>query len=59
MAELILCRQIYLAVAMALVRNLRLVFLSWPVGWAFSAAFAGVYYYVVIRRKHPASPAGG
>lgn len=53
-AGLIVCRQIYLATATALVRDVRLVFLSWPVGWAFSAAFAGVYYYLAIRRKNPA-----
>ena len=53
-AGLILCRQTYLAIAMALDHNIRLVFLSWPVGWAFSAVFAGVYYYFTIRRKNPA-----
>lgn len=54
-AGLIVCRQIYLAIATALVRDVRLVFLSWPVGWAFSAALAGIYYYLVIRRRHPGS----
>lgn len=53
-AGLIVCRQIYLGLAMAIRREVRLVFLSWPVGWAFSAAFAGIYYYFAIRRKNPA-----
>ena len=53
-AGLIVCRQIYLAAAMAIRHEVRLVFLSWPVGWAFSAAFAGVYYYFAIRRRNPA-----
>lgn len=57
-AGLIVCRQIYLAIATALVRDVRLVFLSWPVGWAFSAALAGVYYYFVIRRRNPAEQRG-
>lgn len=53
-AGLIVIRQTYLAVAMSLRHDIRLVFLSWPVGWAFSALFAGVYYYFAIRRKNPA-----
>lgn len=51
---LILCRQLYLAVALSVRRDIRLVFLSWPVGWAASALFALVYYLLAIRRKNPA-----
>ena len=51
---LILCRQLYLAAALSVRRDIRLVFLSWPVGWAASALFALVYYLFAIRRKNPA-----
>lgn len=54
MTALILCRQLYLAIAMSISHNIRLVFLSWPVGWIFSALFAFVYYWVAIRRKRRA-----
>lgn len=52
MTGLIICRQLYLAVAMSLSHHIRLVFLSWPVGWIFSALLAFSYYWGAIRRKH-------
>jgi len=53
-AGLIVIRQAYLAVAMSIRHDIRLVFLSLPVGWAFAALFAGVYYFFAIRRRNPA-----
>lgn len=52
LSEFTLCRQLYLAISMSISHNIRLVFLSWPVGWIFSALFAFVYYWVAIKRKH-------
>lgn len=48
-AGLIVLRQIYLAVAMHLNHNIQLVFLSWPVGWFFSALFAFLYYMFAVK----------
>lgn len=43
------CRQIFLNVSMHIARNIRFVFLSFPIGWFFSAVFVCIYY--VINRK--------
>lgn len=51
MTGLIVCRQIYVAAAMSISHNIRLVFLSWPVGWVFSALFSFLYYWPAIRCK--------
>lgn len=48
-AGLIVLRQIYLAVATHMEHNIVLVFLSWPVGWFFSALFAFLYYMFAVK----------
>lgn len=47
-AGLIAMRQIFLAIAMIIDHNIRLVYLGWPVGWFFSALFAFIYFMFAI-----------
>ncbi len=48
---MIVCRQIFLAVALGIVHDVRLVYVGFPVGWLFAALFVFIYYMAVIRRK--------
>ncbi len=45
-------RQLYLAIAMHLNHDIRLVFLSWPVGWISSALLSYSYYVFAVRRPY-------
>lgn len=48
---LIVCRQIYLAVAMAIDYSIIHVYVSFPVGWGCAALLGILYYFMVIRKK--------
>lgn len=45
---LIVMRQIYLAIAMHISHDIKLVYLGWPLGWFFSALFAFTYFMFAI-----------
>ena len=54
MSGMILMRQIYLAIATRLSDNVRVIYLGYPVGWGFAAAFVMIYFVKKIylpRRK--------
>ncbi len=46
---LIVCRQLYLAIALSIRHEIQLVYLSYPVGWASSAILAFIAYMKLIR----------
>lgn len=48
---LIVCRQIYLAIAMSINYSIIHVYTSFPVGWGSAALLGILYYVIVIRRK--------
>lgn len=50
--SLIFIRQLYLAIAMHINHDIRLVFISWPVGWTCSTLLAFTYYYFTIKRPY-------
>ncbi len=50
--SLIVVRQAYLAIAMHISHDIRLVFMSWPVGWTCSATLSFLYYYYAIKRPY-------
>ena len=50
--SLIFIRQLYLAIAMHISHDIRLVFISWPVGWTCSTLLAFSYYYFAIKRPY-------
>ncbi|MBE6017771.1 MAG: MATE family efflux transporter [Lachnospiraceae bacterium] len=51
-AGLIAMRQIFLAIAMHISHDIKLVYLGWPVGWFFSALFAFIYFMFAIYRPY-------
>jgi len=54
MSGMILMRQMYLAIATRLSDNVRVIYLGYPVGWGFAAAFVMIYFVKKIylpRRK--------
>lgn len=53
MGGMIVMRQIYLAIATRLTGDVRVIYLGYPVGWGFAAAFVMIYFFKVIypRRK--------
>ena len=51
-AGLIVCRQIYLAIAMAVDYNIENVFFAYPAGWICSSSFAILYYWFVVHRSY-------
>ncbi len=50
--SLIVLRQLFLAVAMHLFWDVRIIYFSYPFGWTCSAAFLAIYYYVKIYGKN-------
>ena len=48
---LIVIRQLFLAIAMHICWDIRIIYFSYPFGWICSAVSITIYYYVVIRRK--------
>ena len=48
---LIVCRQIYLAIAMRISHDIRLVYLGWPVGWFFAFLFSFICYLFLVVKK--------
>ncbi len=47
---MVVMRQIYLAVSMSMASDIRLVYLGYPIGWAFSLVFTAICYFAN-RRK--------
>lgn len=45
------CRQLFLAVAMHIQKNIVFVYIGFPLGWFCSALFVMIYYFVKIREK--------
>ncbi len=45
------CRQLFLAVAMHIQKNIIFVYIGFPLGWFCSALFVMIYYFVKIRGK--------
>lgn len=46
---LIVCRQIFLAIAFSITNNIQHVYFGYPLGWTCSALMAFIYYLAVIR----------
>ena len=49
---LIVMRQVYLAVAMSINHDIRLVFLGWPVGWICTFTMSFFYYIFAVKRPY-------
>ncbi len=47
---MVVMRQIYLAISMSIVSDVRLVYWGYPIGWIFSLLFTGICYFIN-RRK--------
>ena len=54
LAGMIGCRQLFLAVSMAVAPDVFNIYICYPVGWFCASLFVIVYYWLTIRRKHPA-----
>ena len=50
---LVVLRQLYLIVATRLSDDIRLVFVSMPVGWVFTVLLSVVAFWVLVFKKHP------
>jgi len=50
---LVVLRQLYLIVATRLSDDIRLVFVSMPVGWVFTVLLSAVAFWVLVFKKHP------
>lgn len=50
---MIACRQIFLAVALSINYDIRILYFGYPFGWICAALGCMVYYFVAIRRKYP------
>ncbi len=48
---MIVCRQLYLAIAMHLDYNVQNIYFSYPVGWICSAVLSVTFYLLIIRKK--------
>ena len=46
------CRQLFLAIAMGISWDIRILYFSFPFGWICASSAVIVYYFVVIRRKY-------
>ncbi|MDO4459040.1 MAG: MATE family efflux transporter [Clostridia bacterium] len=45
------CRQLFLAIAMHIQRNVVWVYIGFPLGWFCSAVFVMIYYFIFIKKK--------
>ena len=48
------CRQVFLAISMAVNYRVENIYIGYPVGWAFAALFVMIYYFVEIKKKYKA-----
>ena len=53
MSGLIVCRQIFLAIAMPLTDNVHTVFISYPVGWGSTVVISTLVFWFIVRKKMP------
>ena len=49
---MIVCRQVFLFIAMRIRYDIRVVYLGYPVGWFFAALFVVIYYFIVIKKRY-------
>ena len=48
------CRQLFLAIAMSINYDIRILYFSFPFGWMCASMSVLAYYLIAIRRKYPA-----
>jgi len=53
MSGLIVCRQIFLAIAMPLTNSVHTVFISYPVGWGSTAVVSFLVFWFFVQKKVP------